>query len=72
MIREIKGYTILQGARGAPPADVPALAKALSNLSIFAAANADTLESVDVNPFMVQPKGKGAVALDALIVPVKS
>ena len=70
MIREIKGYTILQGARGAPPADIPALAKALSNLSIFAAANADTLESVDVNPFVVHPKGEGAVALDALIVPV--
>lgn len=69
MIREIKGYTILKGARGAPPADVAALAKALSNLSIFAAANADTLESVDVNPFVVHPKGKGAVALDALIVP---
>ena len=72
MIREIKGYTILQGARGAPPADIPALAKALSNLSIFAAANADTLESVDINPFVVHPKGKGAVALDALVVPVKS
>lgn len=69
MIREIKGYTILKGARGAPPADIAALAKALSNLSIFAAANADTLESVDVNPFVVHPKGKGAVALDALIVP---
>lgn len=71
MIREIKGYSILQGARGAPPADVAALAKALSNLSIFAAANADTLESVDVNPFVVHEKGKGAVALDALIVPRK-
>jgi len=69
MVREIKGYTILQGARGTPPADIPALAKALSNLSIFATANADTLESVDVNPFVVHPKGKGAVALDALIVP---
>jgi acyl-CoA synthetase (NDP forming) len=69
MIREIKGYSILRGARGAPPADVAALAKALSNLSILAAANADTLESVDVNPFVVHEKGKGAVALDALIVP---
>ena len=49
-----------------------ALAKALSNLSIFAAANADTLESVDINPFVVHPKGKGAVALDALVVPVTS
>jgi len=69
MIREIKGHAILQGARGAPPADVQALAKALSALSIFAVANADKLESVDINPFLVLPKGKGAVALDALLVP---
>ena len=69
MIRDIKGYSILEGARGAPPADIAALAKALSQLSIFAVANADRLESIDVNPFLVLEKGKGAVALDALLVP---
>jgi len=35
-------------------------------LSFFAAQNADRLESVDVNPFLVLPSG--AVALDALII----
>lgn len=68
MIKGIKGYAVLAGARGKAPADVDALAEALSNLSIFAAANADTLESVDVNPFVVFDKGKGAASLDALIV----
>ena len=69
MIRDIQGYSILEGARGAPPADTAALAKALSQLSIFAIANADRSESIDVNPFLVLEKGKGAVALDAFLGP---
>lgn len=68
MIGEVKGRAMLDGVRGAPPADVEALAKALAQLSAFAAANADTLETVDVNPFLVRPKGKGAVAVDALVI----
>jgi hypothetical protein len=28
-------------------------------------------ESIDINPFVVLPKGEGAVALDALIVPLR-
>ena len=69
MIREIKGYKILEGVRGAPPADIDALAEALSNLSVFAAENAERLDSIDINPFIVLPEGEGAVAVDALIVP---
>ncbi|MEQ9124484.1 MAG: acetate--CoA ligase family protein, partial [Alphaproteobacteria bacterium] len=68
MIGEVKGRAMLDGVRGAPPADVEALAKALAQLSAFAAANADTLETVDVNPFLVRPKGNGAVAVDALVI----
>ena len=69
MIREIKGYKVLEGVRGALPADIDALAQALSRLSVFAAANADKLDSIDINPFIVLPEGQGAVAVDALIVP---
>lgn len=69
MIREIRGYAMLEGVRGAPPADVDALAQMLAALSRFAAANAETVESVDLNPVRVLEKGKGVVALDALIVP---
>lgn len=68
MIGEVKGRAMLDGVRGAPPSDVDALAKALAQLSAFAAANADTLETVDVNPFLVRPKGQGAVAVDALVI----
>ena len=58
MIREVRGYPMLQGVRGAPPADEEALADALARLSAFAAANADVLETIDVNPFIVLPKGR--------------
>ncbi|OJJ12569.1 hypothetical protein BKI51_00175 [Alphaproteobacteria bacterium AO1-B] len=67
MISEIKGRAMLDGVRGAPPADIDALAQALSRLSVFAAENADRLDSIDINPFVVLPEG--AVALDAVIVP---
>jgi acyl-CoA synthetase (NDP forming) len=72
MIREVKGYPILAGARGKTPADLEAIAKALSRLSLLAAANAGGFESIDVNPFIALPKGKGAVAVDAVIVPKSS
>ena len=70
MIDEIRGRAILDGVRGAPAVDIEALAKAISTLSIFAAANADTIETIDINPFLVLPEG--AVALDALIIPRKA
>lgn len=68
MIGEIRGAALLSGARGRPPADVEALAQALSDLSRFAAAHADRLESLDINPFLVRPRGEGAIALDAVLV----
>jgi acyl-CoA synthetase (NDP forming) len=68
MIREIRGYAILEGVRGEEPADIDALAELLSNLSRFAAANADRIESIDLNPVRVLPKGKGVVPLDALLI----
>ena len=67
MIDEIRGRAVLDGVRGAPPADLDALADALARLSVFAAANAGRLESIDINPFIALPQG--GVAVDAMIVP---
>lgn len=66
MIDELKGAAVLKGARGQPAADLDALADAISKLSLFAAANADTLESVEMNPIRALPDR--CLALDALIV----
>ena len=69
--REVKGFALLDGARGAEPADVDALAAALSRLSVFAHENAERIESIDINPFLVLPKGQGGFAVDAVIIPGK-
>ncbi|HBA34755.1 MAG TPA: CoA-binding protein, partial [Gammaproteobacteria bacterium] len=69
MLQSLKGYPLLAGARGQAPADIDALAEAIAQLSVFADANQDTIESIDINPFLVLPEGQGAVAVDALIIP---
>jgi acyl-CoA synthetase (NDP forming) len=66
MLQELKGRRLLDGLRGRPAADKPALARAIAALSRFAAAHADELGSVDINPLLALPDG--ALALDALIV----
>ena len=67
MIAQVRGKAMFEGVRGSEAADIDAVAEALSKLSLFAAANADTIASIDINPFLVLTKGRGAVAVDALI-----
>ncbi len=67
MIRGLRGFPLLDGARGRPKADVPALAQALAALSAFAAAAGPRLASVDVNPLLVLPEGQGCFTADAVI-----
>ena len=67
MSEEITAFPILTGLRGQPPADLDALAAALSRLSLFAAANAAAIQSLDTNPILVRPEG--ALALDAVLIP---
>src|SRR5690606_34947501 len=66
MIEELKGKAILEGVRGRPPADVDALAKAVSRLSYLAVDHADRVQEIDVNPLFVLEHGVRAA--DALIV----
>jgi acetate---CoA ligase (ADP-forming) len=69
MLRSLKAFPVLDGARGRPKADLAAAAGAIVALSRFAAQQAATVAEVDINPLLVRPAGQGAVALDALIVP---
>ena len=68
MIAGLSVARVLEGVRGRPRYDIDALATAVAALSRFAAAHADAIESVDVNPFVVLPEGEGGLALDALII----
>ena len=65
MIREIQGFPILEGHRGAEPSDIGALEALLVQLSEFIEAHPDIVE-LDLNPVFAYPKG--AVAVDARIV----
>lgn len=68
MIAETHAAMVLGGVRGQGPADIAALAEMLAALSRFAAANADVLAGVDINPVRVMPVGQGVVPLDALVL----
>lgn len=67
MIRSIKGFPLLAGARGRPPADLDALKKMLSRLSVFAHQAGPRLAGIDLNPVFAMPAGQGAFAADAVI-----
>jgi len=69
-IDKLKTRPLLDGKRGKPPSDVASFAKAASRLSLLAHDLGDLLAELDVNPVIVGPKG--AVAVDALVVPKAS
>jgi succinyl-CoA synthetase beta subunit len=56
---------LLDGVRGAPAADVKALAGALSRLSLLARDLGDLIGALDVNPVIVG--SRGCLAVDALV-----
>ena len=68
MIREVKGFPLLDGARARPKADVDALADLLMKVSQMACEAGDRVSELDLNPIRVRPAGQGLVALDALVV----
>ncbi len=65
MVREIRGFPILQGVRGQPPADLAALERLILKVSAFVAAHPEVAE-LDLNPVFAY--AKGAIAADARIV----
>lgn len=68
LLRSLRSWPLLAGARGKAAADVAAAARAIAALSRFAATHRDDLVSVEVNPLVVHPDGQGATGLDAVIV----
>ncbi|MFJ8016572.1 acetate--CoA ligase family protein [Streptomyces sp. NPDC096339] len=68
MLGELRGHALLEGVRGAPPADVDALVEVVLRIQRMALELGDELSELDINPLMVLPRGQGAVALDALAI----
>lgn len=65
LVRSIRGFPLLDGARGRPKVDLDALADALVALSRFAEAHPEAA-SVEINPFIALPRG--GCGVDAVIL----
>jgi acyl-CoA synthetase (NDP forming) len=66
MFGELRGEKLLQGVRGAPAADLDALASVVARIGDAAVALGGELEALEVNPLWV--RGSEVEALDALAV----
>jgi acyl-CoA synthetase (NDP forming) len=67
-IAATRASRLLDGWRGAKPADVAAAAKAVSAVSRFIADFESQVSEVEINPLAVLEQGSGCIALDAVIV----
>jgi len=67
-LESLKGAKVFSGVRGAPSADLEALADMAARLSWLAYDLRDEIAELDLNPVVVLPQGQGAFAVDALMV----
>ena len=65
MIREIKGYPLLEGYRSQPPVDIPFLEELLLRVSHFVEQNPE-IKELDLNPIFAY--SSGAMPVDARII----
>ena len=66
-LRNLRSAKLLDGFRGAPPADVAAVARIVRTIGDVMRTMPEIIE-IDINPLVVHARGQGAIALDALIV----
>jgi acyl-CoA synthetase (NDP forming) len=67
MLRELRGYALLEGVRGAAPRDIEALVDAIVRVSWLGHDLKDRIAELDVNPVRVGLAGEGIWVLDALV-----
>jgi acyl-CoA synthetase (NDP forming) len=65
LVREIRGFPVLEGFRGQPPADLAALERMVLQVSRFAEQHPEVAE-LDLNPVFAY--ADGALAVDARVV----
>lgn len=66
-LAELRCAPLLAGHRGQPAADIDAAVSAILGVANFALEHQTRLQELDINPLAVLEKGRGAVALDALV-----
>jgi len=65
LLDRLRGRAVLDGVRGAAPADRDALAAVIARIGDLALALGDALESLEINPLLVD--GAQIEALDAVV-----
>ena len=66
-INNLKISKIIKGYRGKDEGDMQELVSTIIKISKFAEKNVNKITEVDINPLIVRKKGKGVIAVDALI-----
>jgi acetyl-CoA synthetase len=66
-LRHLRVAKLLVGYRGKKAGDLTALIESIMGVARCAEAHLEDLIEIDVNPIIVRPEGRGAVAVDALI-----
>jgi acetyltransferase len=67
MVRQIKGFKLLDGFRGKPKSDISVLEQAMVRLSDMAVAHPE-IKELDINPMLAHPDGEGATVADCRII----
>ena len=65
MIKHIKGYPLLSGARGEKPVALPLLEECLLRLSQMVGDLSDELSELDINPLIVTERAEDSFVVDA-------
>jgi len=68
MLKELKGYKILEGVRGQPPRDKAALVRAMVGLSDIFSTYRDHLSDLEFNPIILRAEGQGLAAVDVRMI----
>jgi succinyl-CoA synthetase beta subunit len=66
LLAELKIASLLAGSRGAAPADVTAIVRAITGLTDLATELGQDIDALDINPLICGPDG--AIAVDALVI----
>ncbi len=67
LLTGLRGWLLLTGVRGKPPADVDALCDAIVKVSNLAVSLGEQLLALNINPLVVHATNHGVVAVDALV-----
>jgi succinyl-CoA synthetase beta subunit len=68
MLKELKGYKVLEGVRGQAPRDTGALVKAMVGLSDIFVTYRNHLSDLEINPIMLGAQGSGLAAVDVRMI----